>query len=36
LLGNKLTEAEATHVIAALRQVGYIDITEKGAITYRL
>jgi hypothetical protein len=36
LLGNKLTEAEATHVIAALRQVGYIDIIEKGAITYRL
>jgi hypothetical protein len=36
LFGNKITEAEATHVTEALRHAGHIEITEKGAVTYRL
>jgi len=36
LFGNKITEAEATHVTEALRHAGHIEITGKGAVTYRL
>jgi hypothetical protein len=36
LFGNKITEAEATHVTEALHHAGHIEITEKGAVTYRL
>jgi hypothetical protein len=36
LFGNKITEAEATDVTEALRHAGHIEITDKGAVTYRL
>jgi hypothetical protein len=36
LFGNKITEEEAATVIKDLRRAGYITITDKGRVSYRL
>ena len=35
-LGRKITEAEASNLVASLQQAGHVAIGEKGAVTYCL
>ena len=36
LLGNKIAEPDAQHIIETLGQAGYIVVDEKGGLTYQL